>query len=112
MTVVAMSHGELSRYDTLLRVIRRELRVQDAASLLDLTRRQVGRLLIRVRTDGAEGVVSRKHGRPNNRRHSDAFREQVLSLVREHTRILVQLWRPSIWRSGTALSFLTRRYAS
>ena len=28
MTVVAMSHGELSRYDTLLRVKRRELRVQ------------------------------------------------------------------------------------
>lgn len=48
MMVVAMSHGELSRYDTLLRVIRRELRVQDAANLLGLTRRQVGRLLMRV----------------------------------------------------------------
>ena len=32
MTVVAMSHDELSRYDTLLRVMRRELRVQDAAT--------------------------------------------------------------------------------
>lgn len=84
MTVVAMSHGELSRYDTLLRVMRRELRVQDAATLLGLTRRQVGRLLIRVRADGAEGIVSRKRGRPSNRRHSDAFREQTLSLVREH----------------------------
>jgi hypothetical protein len=27
MTVVAMSHSELSRYDTFLRVTRRELRV-------------------------------------------------------------------------------------
>lgn len=71
MTVVAMSHGELSRYDTLLRVIRRELRVQDAANLLGLTRRQVGRLLIRVRTDGAEGVVSRKRGRPGSVANSD-----------------------------------------
>ena len=84
MTVVAMSHNELSRYETLLRVMRRELRVEDAATLLGLTRRQVGRLLIRVRADGAEGLVSRKRGRPSNRRHSDAFREQVLSLVREH----------------------------
>jgi hypothetical protein len=84
MTVVAMSHNELSRYDTLHRVMRRELRVADAATLLGLTRRQVGRLLIRVRADGVEGIVSRKRGRPSNRRHSDAFREQVLSLVREH----------------------------
>jgi hypothetical protein len=45
MTVIAMSHGELSRYDTLLRVERRELRVADAAVLLGLTRRQINRLL-------------------------------------------------------------------
>jgi len=84
MMVVAMSHSELSRYDTLLRVMRRELRVQDAATLLGLTRRQIGRLLIRVRAEGPTGLVSRKRGKPSNRRHSDAFREQVVALVREH----------------------------
>jgi transposase len=84
MSVVAMSHGELSRYDTLLRVTRRELRVEDAATLLRLSRRQVGRLLIRLRADGPEGLVSRKRGKPSNRRHSDAFRERVIELVREH----------------------------
>ena len=84
MTVLAMSHRELSRYDTLLRVTRRELRVEDAATLLGLTRRQVGRLLTRLRADGPEGLISRKRGRPSNRRHSDAFRERVLALVREH----------------------------
>ncbi|MCW1987951.1 UNVERIFIED_ORG: hypothetical protein M2348_003736 [Sphingomonas sp. R1F5B] len=84
MSVVAMSRGELSRYDTLLRVKRRELRVEDAAVLLDLTRRQVSRLLIRLRDEGPEGLVSRKRGRPSNRRHSDAFRDQVIALVREH----------------------------
>ena len=41
MTVVAMSHGELSRYDTLLRFQRRELRVEDAAMLLGVGRPQV-----------------------------------------------------------------------
>ena len=84
MTVVAMSHGELSRYDTLLRVQRRELRAQDAAMLLGLSRRQVGRLLIRLRTDGPEGLISRKRGKPSNRRHKDAFRERVIALVQEH----------------------------
>ena len=58
MTVVAMSRGELSRYDTLLRVKRRELRVEDAAVLLGLTRRQVSRLLIRLREEGPEGCFA------------------------------------------------------
>ncbi|WP_231627024.1 hypothetical protein [Novosphingobium sp. AAP83] len=48
MTVLAMSYGELSRYDTLLRVERGELRVEDAAGLLGLKRRQIFRLLDRL----------------------------------------------------------------
>lgn len=53
MTVLAMSHGELSRFDTLMRVERGGLRVEDAASLLGLKRRQAFRLLERMRSDGA-----------------------------------------------------------
>lgn len=84
MTVVAMSHGELSRFDTLMRVERGELRVDDAAALLGLKRRQIFRLLDRLRTEGAAGLISRKRGRPSNRRHSDALREQIIAIVREH----------------------------
>lgn len=84
MTVLAMSDGELSRYDTLMRVERGELRVADAAAVLRLKRRQVFRLLERLRSEGAAGVVSKKRGRPSNRRHSDAFRRQVIALVRAH----------------------------
>jgi len=51
MTVLTMSHGELSRYDTLLRVERGELRVEDAAGLLGLKRRQIFRLLNRLRSE-------------------------------------------------------------
>jgi transposase len=84
MTVVVMSHGELSRYDTLQRVERGNLRIDDAAAVLGLGRRQVFRLLDRMRADGAEGLVSRKRGRPSNRRYSEAFRDHVIGLVREH----------------------------
>ena len=84
MTVLAMSHGELSRFDTLMRVGRGDLRVEDAAALLGLKRRQVFRLLERLRSEGASGVVSRKRGRPSNRRHSEALREQIIAIVREH----------------------------
>lgn len=84
MTVLAMSHGELSRFDTLMRVGRGDLRVEDAAALLGLKRRQVFRLLQRLRSEGASGVVSRKRGRPGNRRHSEALRKQIIEIVREH----------------------------
>lgn len=53
MTVLAMRHGELSLFDTLMRVERGKLQVEDAAALLGLKRRQVFRLLDRLRTDGA-----------------------------------------------------------
>lgn len=84
MTVLAMSHGELSRFDTLMRVERGEFRVEDAAAVLGLKRRQVFRLLERLRAEGASGLISRKRGRPSNRRHSEALREQIIAIVREH----------------------------
>lgn len=83
MTVVAMSHGELSRYDTLQRVERRELRVEDAAALLGLGRRQIFRLLDRMRAGGPEALVSWKRGRPSNRRFDDVWRDRVIAIVRE-----------------------------
>lgn len=84
MTVVSMSHGELTRFDTLLRVERRELRAEDAATLLGLSRRQVYRLLIRMRADGAPGLFSRRRGRRSNRWLGDGFRDHAIALVREH----------------------------
>ncbi|WP_420481946.1 helix-turn-helix domain-containing protein [Croceicoccus gelatinilyticus] len=75
MTVVAMSHGELSRFDTLMRVERGEFRIDDAVVNLALKRRQIFRPLERLRAEGAPGLISRKRGRPSNRRYSDALRE-------------------------------------
>ena len=84
MTVLAMSHGEISRFDMLMRVERGELRVADAATLLGLKRRQIFRLLKRLQTDGAAGVVARKRGKPSSRRYDEAFRDRVIEIVREH----------------------------
>ena len=57
MTVLAMGHGELSRFDPLMRVDRVD-RVDDAAGLVGLERRHVFGLLDQMRTNGAEGLVS------------------------------------------------------
>ena len=83
MTVWSMSKKELDRAEVLQRVVDRRLSVTDAAEVIGLTRRQTSRLLVAYRTSGTAGLMSKRRGKPSNRRHTDAFRGYVLGLVRE-----------------------------
>ncbi len=62
--VVSMSDKEFSRLTILLEVEARRLRVNDAAQLLHLKRRQIFRLLKALRTDGAASLASKRRGKP------------------------------------------------
>ncbi|KFG67646.1 hypothetical protein JH26_22095 [Microvirga sp. BSC39] len=53
------------------------LTARQVAQMLRLTERQAWWLLRRFRQDGAPGLVSRKRGRPSNRRHHPALHKQV-----------------------------------
>lgn len=61
MTVLTMSAAEIFRFDTLMRLDRGEIRVADAMTLLNLERRQIYRLLERLRTLAREYLAER-HG--------------------------------------------------
>ncbi|MBB3661092.1 hypothetical protein FHX15_006371, partial [Rhizobium sp. BK650] len=54
-----------------------------AAHVLDLSERQVRRLLERIRTTGAASIRHKAIGRPSNNRISDGFRDYAVTLVRE-----------------------------
>ncbi|MBA8910930.1 ISNCY family transposase [Aminobacter ciceronei] len=82
--LIVMSQKELHRLELIQRVRGRRLTVVAAAKLLGLSRSQVHRLLQAYDLAGADGLVSKKRGRPSNRRHSEDFRNLVLDLVREH----------------------------
>lgn len=84
MTVIQMSRSELSRVDTLQRLARGELALDDVTQLLRITDRHLRRLRARLAAEGAAGLASKKRGRPSNRRRSEAVRQQVLELVRAH----------------------------
>jgi hypothetical protein len=81
--VLEMSTKELERYDVLKGVKRRALTQAKAAELLGVTDRQVRNLLTLIESEGPRGLVSRKRGRPSNRRKPTAFKQQILSIVRE-----------------------------
>jgi transposase len=82
--LITMSQEELHRLEAVQKIRERRLTVTRAAEVLHLSRSQVHRLLQAYDRDGTDGLVSRKRGRPSNRRHTDDFRNQVLDLVREN----------------------------
>jgi transposase len=80
---VMMSERELNRVEVLAQVDDGRLSVDNAANMLDLTRRQVFRLLKRYRQDGAAAIRHKSRGKiPNNQIHR-ATRDYALSLIKE-----------------------------
>lgn len=86
MTVIVMSRRDLSRLQVLIDVADRRLAVEDAAALMGVTGRQTYRLLEVFRQHGADGLVSKRRGRPSNRAHSPVLRETVLAIIRDRYR--------------------------
>jgi len=81
---LTMSAKELNRLEILGRVLERRLTQAQAAEQLGLGVRQVERLCRKLRLDGRQGLVSKKRGRPSNRKLPVALRERALALVLSH----------------------------
>ena len=84
MAVLSVSDGELRRLEVLRDVDRGGLPVRAAAQLLGRSERQVWRLLKAFRSDGVAGLISKKRGRPSNRRTTASVRAAVLWVVRHN----------------------------
>ena len=84
MAVLSMSDGELRCLEVLRDVDRSDLPVRAAAQLLGRSERQVWRLLKAFRAEGAAGLVSKKRGRPSNRKTAAAVRTAALWIVRQN----------------------------
>ena len=84
VTVLSVSDGELRRLEVLRDVDHGGLPVRAAAQLLGRSDRQVWRLLKAFRSDGAAGLISKKRGRPSNRKTAASVRDAVLWIVRQN----------------------------
>ena len=82
--VVQMSLKEADRYAVIGQVIERTMGQSDAALWLNISVRQVKRLVRAIRQGGAQGAVSKRWGVPSNRRIAVSVREQFVGLVRQH----------------------------
>ncbi|MFS8121111.1 ISNCY family transposase [Rhizobium sp. BR 250] len=83
MGLIAMSERDLQRIEVLSKVVGGRMTTVSASHVLDLSERQVRRLLERMRTDGAASIRHKAIGRPSNNRISDGVRDYAVALVRE-----------------------------
>jgi transposase len=81
---IALSHRELDRLSVVQSVAARELTQHQAALRLDVSVRQIKRLVRRYRSQGAAGLASRHRGKRANNAISDSTRQWAIALVRAH----------------------------
>lgn len=76
-----MSTKELSRLEVIQRLKEKRLRQKEAATMLGVGVRQVKRLLCAYRRTGAEGLVSKRRGRPSPNQLDEKVKRKVLNLL-------------------------------
>jgi transposase len=81
--VISMSGQEIDRVGIIRRVMKREMRQKVAAERLNLSVRQVQRLVQRYAEDGPRGLISRKRGQPGNRVLPPELKREALNWIRE-----------------------------
>ncbi|MDA1082306.1 MAG: ISNCY family transposase [Gemmatimonadetes bacterium] len=84
MEWTAMSAREFERGTVLRRVVAGEMSIREATPLLAVSYRHARRLVARFRLHGAKGLGHRARGRASNRTAPEAYRAEVLALVRAH----------------------------
>ena len=77
-----MSRKELSRLEVIQRLSRKQMSQKEAGRILDLSVRQIKRLLRGYRQKGATGLVSKHRGRKANNRLSEEEKRKALNLLK------------------------------
>lgn len=82
--MVTMSQQEINCLEMIQKVVSRQLSQVAAAKLLNLTTRQVRNLKRRYLNHGAEGLISKRRGKPSNNRLDDGLKSQAIKLIQTH----------------------------
>jgi transposase len=80
--LLEMSAKELSRVEVIQRLSKKQMSQQEAGRILNLSTRQIKRLLRAYRAQGAAGLVSKHRGRKANNRLSEEVKKQALNLLK------------------------------
>jgi transposase len=80
--LLKMSPKELSRLEVIQRLAEKRMSQKEAGMILELSTRQVKRLLKAYRKQGAKGLVSKQRGQASNHRLSEGVKRRALDLLK------------------------------
>ncbi len=66
--IIIMNRGELKKLNIIKQVIGKKIKWKEASSFLEVSMRQIARLVNRVKIFGEEGIIHKLRGKTSNRR--------------------------------------------
>jgi len=78
--IIIMRQKELKRLHVIRKVMERELTQVEAAEILSLSERQIGRIVKRIREEGDKGIQHRSRGKESCRRLPKKLKDRVVEL--------------------------------
>ena len=81
--IIMARQRELKRLHVIRKVLERVIKQVEAAEILSLSARQIGRIVKRIRVEGDKGIVHRSRGKPSNRQIPRKLRDRVIRLYRK-----------------------------
>lgn len=81
--IIVMDKEDRRRLHLIQRVIEKNATQEEAAEMLELSDRQIRRIVRRVNKEGDSGVIHRARGRKSNRKFSREIKDRALELYRK-----------------------------
>ena len=82
--LISMTNKELIRYEIVSSLIEKKINGAAAARQLNLSIRQVKRIKIRVKKQGAKGVIHKLRGAPSNRKIDQKLKAKTIKYLQNH----------------------------
>lgn len=81
--MITMSREEAKRLHIIHQALNKQISQAEAASQIDLSDRQIRRMIKRIRKEGDEGICHRSRGKTSNHRIPKKVKDKTLKLFRE-----------------------------
>jgi len=79
-----MSQKEVHRLEVMQKLSEKRLRQAQASDILGINLRHVKRLYKQYKAEGAKGLLSKRRGKPSNRKLPESLKETAIALILKH----------------------------
>ena len=80
--MIAMSQEDLRRLAVIHKAIDKRVTQVEAAGILDLSDRQIRRIMARVQEDGDKGIIHQSRGQPSHNAKDLKIKKRAINLCR------------------------------